>query len=164
MGNWVCCNCEQIEQIKWQNFRVPPRSGWDLLSSGKSKISNKILSSWISWLVKMGLLGCPTAPITNYHYTLRSILDKRRSQRGRNLQYWFFTLILGLCNLNKFNFIIFITTYYLRYIIALRLVRSLWILADEPYCTQNLVNSLFTNILCYEPIGWWLPGEPLPPV
>jgi len=90
-------------------------------------------------------LGCPTVSVTNYHYTLGSILDKCISQRGRNLQYWFFTLILGLCILNKFNFIIFITKYYLQYIIALRFVRFLLILADEAYCTQNLVSSPFTN-------------------
>jgi len=90
--------------------------------------------------------------VTSYHYTLGSILDRRISQRGRNFAILIFYLILGLCNLNKFNlfyiiYIIFITKYYLQYIIALRFARFVLILADETSCTQNPVSSPFTNSL-----------------
>jgi hypothetical protein len=39
------------------------------------------LSSWISWFLKMGLIGCPETSVRNYHYTLRNIPEERRSEK-----------------------------------------------------------------------------------
>jgi hypothetical protein len=42
------------------------------------------LSSWISWPLKMGPIGCPETSVRNYHSTLRIIPEERRS---KNLSY-----------------------------------------------------------------------------
>jgi hypothetical protein len=45
-------------------------------------------SSWTSWPLKMGLIGCPETSLQNYHPTLRNIPQERRSHlhRGGSLE------------------------------------------------------------------------------
>jgi hypothetical protein len=50
------------------------------LSEASQEIQ-KGLSSWISWPLKMGPIDCPETPIRNYHFTLRSIVEERRSEK-----------------------------------------------------------------------------------
>jgi len=48
----------------------------------------KIKSSWTTWPVKMGLIGCSIPFVANYQSTLRNIPDERRPHlhRGRSLK------------------------------------------------------------------------------
>jgi len=41
----------------------------------------EIPSSWISWPLKLGPIGCPETSVRNYHHTLRKITEERRSKR-----------------------------------------------------------------------------------
>ena len=48
------------------------------LAVPSSKVNNSNLC-WISWLLKMGPIGCPETSVRNYHSTLRNIPEERRS-------------------------------------------------------------------------------------
>ena len=50
------------------DFRLPPRSSWELLSSGLFQDS---------WTLRMGKTGCPETLVKNYHYSLRNNPEKR---------------------------------------------------------------------------------------
>jgi hypothetical protein len=39
----------------------------------------QVLSSWTSWSLKIGPIGCPKTSAEDYHSTLRNILEERRS-------------------------------------------------------------------------------------
>jgi hypothetical protein len=44
-----------------------------------AKSSRRKSSSWTSWLLKTGLIGCPETSVQNYHSTLRKIPEERIS-------------------------------------------------------------------------------------
>jgi len=51
---------------------------WSNLAVPCSRVKNSI-SPWISWPLKMGLIGCPETSVGNYHHTLCNNLEEGRS-------------------------------------------------------------------------------------
>jgi hypothetical protein len=54
-------------------------------------------SSWTSWPLKTGPIGCPETSVQNYHSTLRNIPEERRSQVLHYSDSWpcFFEIPFG---------------------------------------------------------------------
>lgn len=60
-----------------RDFRIPPKSRWDMPSSG---ILLSIWCIWISLPFKLGPTGCPETSGKNYHHTLCNNSEERRSR------------------------------------------------------------------------------------
>jgi hypothetical protein len=66
---------------KTLDFRLLPRSSWDLRSSGilRGVVGQETKSYLDSWPVKMGPIRCPKTSVNNYHSTQLNIPEQRRS-------------------------------------------------------------------------------------
>jgi len=94
-GSFSCQNCiarfsgflHEVDEICALLWYYSAYSG-NFLPPFRNNLSVSSSTAKISWLLKMGPIGCPETAVKNYHYTLSNIPEERRSQNYVSWTEW----------------------------------------------------------------------------